>query len=221
VAIELGLRERKKEKTRRLIFEVAAGLFSQSGFDEATVAEVARLADVSEPTVFKYFPTKEDLFFGGMTFFEEELLRAVRDRLAGESVIAAFSRPVVDGCRRLNDPANVELIAAAASLINGSEALRVREREIVARFTQRLAQGIAAEGGGSPEDAEAWGVASGLMGVQRALVLYVRTRVLAGDRGRPLAAGARSQAKRAFARLEQGFAGYCRAVPLGRKEVSR
>jgi len=219
VAIELGRRERKKEQTRRLIFEVAARLFGQKGFDAVTVAQVAAAADVSEPTVFNYFPTKEDLFFGGMTFFEEELLRAVRERPAGESVIAAFSGPVVDGCRGLNDPAHAEVIARAARLINGSEALRVREREIAAGYTRRLAEQIAEEAGRSPEDAEAWGVASALMGVQRALVLYVRTRVLAGDRGRPLAASARSQANRAFARLEHGFAGYCVASPRGRKEV--
>lgn len=221
MVIEFGLRERKKEQTRRLIFEVAARLFSQSGFDDVTVAQVARVADVSEPTVFNYFPTKEDLFFGGMVFFEEELLRAVRERPAGESVCAAFSRPVVDGCRRLSEPANAEVIVGAASLINGSEALQVREREIVARYTQRLAMRIAEESGRAPEDAEAWGVASALMGVQRALVQYVRTRVLAGDRGRPLAASARSQANRAFARLEQGLAGYHLAAPPGRKEVAR
>jgi hypothetical protein len=46
------------------------------------------------------------------------------------------------------------------------------------------------------------------MGVQRALVAYVHARVLAGQRGAKLAAGARAQAKRAFARLEQGLGDY-------------
>jgi hypothetical protein len=46
------------------------------------------------------------------------------------------------------------------------------------------------------------------MGAQRALVTYVHGSVLAGIRGRKLASGARVQARRAFARLEEGFAGY-------------
>ena len=80
MAIELGLRERKKQLARRLISETASRLFADRGFDAVTVAEVARAADFSEVTVFTYFPTKEDLFFGGMESFEEKLVAAVRAR---------------------------------------------------------------------------------------------------------------------------------------------
>jgi hypothetical protein len=48
------------------------------------------------------------------------------------------------------------------------------------------------------------------MGVQRALVGYVRRSVVAGRRGPKLAADARSQALRAFTRLEQGLLDYGR-----------
>ena len=58
---EPGLRERKKQRTRELIAESARRLFVKRGFERVTVAEVARAAEVSEATVFNYFPTKEDL----------------------------------------------------------------------------------------------------------------------------------------------------------------
>src|SRR5678815_1078743 len=80
-----GLRERKKEQTRQLIAETARGLFSERGFERVTVAEVARAAQVSEQTVFNYFPTKEDLVYERMDTFEHELLAAVRQRPASES----------------------------------------------------------------------------------------------------------------------------------------
>ncbi|SDH61538.1 regulatory protein, tetR family [Sinosporangium album] len=42
-----GLRERKKRETRRYIADMAMGLFMERGFDNVTVAEVARAADAS------------------------------------------------------------------------------------------------------------------------------------------------------------------------------
>jgi AcrR family transcriptional regulator len=208
VTSKSGLRERKKQQTRQLIYETAWRLFAERGFEAVTVAEVARAADFSEVTVFNYFPTKEDLFFAGMEFFEERLLEAVRERAAGESVFAAFRRLVVDSCELLAAEERAVVIAGAATLINASPALQAREREIVARYTQVLAGLLAEETGASRDDAEPLTVASALMGAHRALVAHVRIRVLAGGHGRALAADARSQAMRAFARLENGLADY-------------
>ena len=208
MATSTGLRERQKQQTRQLIFDTASRLFAERGFDAVTVAEVARAADVSEMTVFNHFPTKEDLCFAGMEFFEERLLDAVRERADGVSALAAFRRLVVDGCSRLAAQENTEVIAKAAALIGDSPALQVREREIVARYTQRLAELLAAETGARPGDVEPQGVASALMGTHRALVAYVRGSVLAGRRGPKLAADARAQAERAFARLDSGLADY-------------
>ena len=81
---DLGLRERKKKQTRHVIAETALRLFNERGFDAVTVAQVAKAADVSEATVFNYFPTKESLFFGQMQSFEEALIQAVRERSGGE-----------------------------------------------------------------------------------------------------------------------------------------
>jgi AcrR family transcriptional regulator len=201
-----GLRERKKEQTRRAIAETARRLFVERGFDAVTVAEVAREANVSEATVFNYFPAKEDLFYGQMESFETALVEAVRNRPPGQSVVAAFRDFVLESSRALDERADV--IMTAGRVINASQALQAREREVVAEATASLAALLAEEAAAGADDVEPLVVANALMGAQRALVEHVRASVLAGVRGRKLAAIARSQGKRAFARLERGLADY-------------
>jgi AcrR family transcriptional regulator len=205
---ELGLRERKKERTRLQIAETARRLFSERGFDAITVGQIAKEADVSEATVFNYFPTKQDLFFSGMEAFEEMLVEAVRERPAGETVLRAFRRFVVENTKRLADLQAADLTTTATRILATSPVLRAREREIVSRYAESLAALIAEETGASRDDVEAQAVANALMGAQRALVANVRGRVLDGWRGPQLAAHARTQAKRALGRLESGLGDY-------------
>jgi AcrR family transcriptional regulator len=85
-----GLREAKKRRTRATIASVAMELFTARGFDEVTVAEIARAAGVSEKTVFNYFPAKEDLVLERGQERRLALLEAVRDRPAGASLVEPF-----------------------------------------------------------------------------------------------------------------------------------
>ncbi len=56
-----GLRERKKAKTKAAIQRHAVRLFTEQGFAATTVEQIAEAAEVSPSTVFRYFPTKEEL----------------------------------------------------------------------------------------------------------------------------------------------------------------
>jgi AcrR family transcriptional regulator len=205
---EPGLRERKKEQTRRSIAEKARTLFQERGFDAVSVAEVARAADVSEGTVFNYFPTKEELFYSGMEAFEARLVDAVRTRPPGQSVLESFRRFVLGDIARLASDEVADMIADAARIVGSSRGLQAYEREIVAEYTEKLAALIRDETRARPESVEPLAVAAALMGAQRALVAYVHTRILAGERGSKLTAGVRREGKRAFDRLEGGLADY-------------
>jgi AcrR family transcriptional regulator len=57
----LGLRERKKIKTRQAIRREAFRLIDENGYAATTVEQIADAADVSPSTFFRYFPSKESL----------------------------------------------------------------------------------------------------------------------------------------------------------------
>ena len=163
------------------------------------------MADVSEVTVFNYFPTKEDLAFGGMQSFEERIIAAVAARGPGESALTAVRRIVVDGVSHIADPTTAALIAKSAKVIAGSSALQSRQRDIVAHYSNDLARLLADETGVSSDSAEPWMAATALLAAHMAVVARTHAGILAGRRGRRLVAEVRAQADAAFALLETGF----------------
>ena len=200
-----GLRERKKERTRALIADTARRLFTERGFEAVSVAEIAREADVSEATVFNYFPTQEELVYNRLGAFEEEMLAAVRDRAEGESIVAAFARFISKprGLLRSRDPEEVEALAGISRTIAASPALLARERQIFDAYTDSLAGLIADETGAGADSIEPWVVANALLGVHRASVDYARKRIVAGARNPGLARSVRRQIAKALAGLDQ------------------
>ena len=207
----LGLRERKKQRTQQVISEAARRLFSERGFERVTVAEIAREAEVSEPTVFNYFPSKEDLVYSGLETFEDQLLTAIRERPAGRTVVAAFGDFVLEprGLLAVEDDTAARELIGVTRMIAASPALLAREQQILARYTDSLARLIAEETGARAGDPRPYVVANALIGVHRALISYVREQLGADaiDRRR-LARRVRRHGEEALALLSQGLDEY-------------
>jgi AcrR family transcriptional regulator len=211
--MEMGLRERKKELTRQQIAETAWRLFADRGFEQVTVAEVAREAQVAVATVFNYFPTKEDLFYYRLEAFGARMVDAISTRAAGEPVLVAFRRYLLESGGLLTqveagDAQALERLRTVSRVIAASPALMARERQAIARTADALATLLAAETGASADDLRPQVAANALIGVQRALVDYTRRRVLADDEPARLAADVRKLGHRAFALLEHGLRDY-------------
>jgi AcrR family transcriptional regulator len=209
----MGLRERKKEQTRRLITETAWRLFTDRGFDHVTVAEVAREAQVALATVFNYFPTKEDLFYSRLEAFETRLLEAVSAREAGEPVLVAFRRHLLEPGGLLaradaGDPDALEQLRTVNRMIATSPALLARERQTIARYADSLAELLAAETGAPADDVSAHVAANALLGVHRTLIDYTRRRMLSDEQPARLAADVRRVGEQGFALLQRGLGDY-------------
>lgn len=56
-------RDRKKERTRRGIYEAAMHLFTRHGFESATITDICEEADVGRGTFFLHFPSKAALLY--------------------------------------------------------------------------------------------------------------------------------------------------------------
>ena len=196
---------------RELLSETARRLFAERGFEQVSVAEIARLAEVSEATIFNYFPTKEDLVFGGFERFEEELLEAIRERPKGQSVLEAFGDFILRprGLLATADEERAAELVAVVRMIAASAALQAREQQLLARYTNALAELIALEVSAGPADLRPYAAANALIGVHSALISYVRQRVSVGmpDRHR-LARDVRSRGEAALALLAGGLGDY-------------
>jgi AcrR family transcriptional regulator len=202
-----GLRELKKQRTREHIATTARRLFAERGFDDVTVAEIARDAEVAPATVFNYFPAKEDLFYSRLAAFEEQLLAAVRERPPGASILEAFGDFLLArrGVLAMDDD-TTEQVRTISRVITESPALLAREREVFDDYARSLAAVIAEETGAGAVASRS--VANALIGLHRALIAYVREQALAGAPADRIRRGVRAEGKRAIAQLEQGLGGF-------------
>ena len=199
----VGLRERKKQRTRGAIVDAAMEMFTAHGFDQVSVAQIARRAEVSEATVFNYFRTKEDLVYDRLEDFWGHLVQAVQQRAAGVSALNAFRGFVLNQRTPARTPEEHERLAALTRMIVSSPALLAREREAYDSGARALAVAVAR--GGRPGVRELV-TAHALLGVHRVLLDYTREQVLAGVSGRSLGRRVAERARQGFAVLEQGLA---------------
>src|SRR3990170_9066515 len=78
-------RERKKEETRRRIFDAALALFNEKGFEATTIDDITARADVAKGTFFNYFPRKEAV----IEFLADEWMEIAEETAANRSLRAA------------------------------------------------------------------------------------------------------------------------------------
>lgn len=135
-----GMREKKKERTREAIVQVALQLFEEKGFEATTVEEIAAAADISPRTFFRYFTSKEDVVFLGQDEENALLVELLRTRPPDEPPLDALVR----GTRLLFGKGR-ELFGHAPQslrLVQRTPALRARKRQTLEELQDLLVNGL-------------------------------------------------------------------------------
>ena len=146
----MGLRERKKEQTRRAIEDAAFRLFAERGFQATTVADIADAADVAPRTFFAYFPSKEDVLFADFDVTFDALAARLRGRPPDESTFDALRAWIAGLLPDLEADGDRE--ALRHRLCSEHESIAAHERHLMARFEAIIAESVAADLGDAPTD---------------------------------------------------------------------
>lgn len=208
----LGLRERKKARTRRAISEAAIALFLERGYDDVPVTEIAEAAEVSKRTLFAYFPTKDDLVLHRFADHEDESARVVRDRPADESPLDALHRHLRITLEQ-RDPitglCDTPEVVAFHRLVRDTPALSTALQRYHARSVEALTSALLGAAREAPhQELTARLAASQIFVVLRELADANQRRVIAGQSADALAPAALAEADHAFDLLRGGLAPY-------------
>ncbi|HEV3358703.1 MAG TPA: TetR family transcriptional regulator [Pseudonocardiaceae bacterium] len=158
----VGLRERKKARTRASIREHAMRLFREQGYAETTVERIAEAAEVSPSTFFRYFPTKEDLVI--TDDYDPLLMAAFRAQPPEVSVVEALRRAVREVFASM-DQETLDREAYRYQLMETETELRAARYTEYRRSIGLVADLIAERIGQNPDSLELRAFAGALVGV--------------------------------------------------------
>lgn len=103
----MGKREENKKQKQEAILEAALKVFSEKGYAVAKIAEVAQAGGVGKGTIYEYYNSKENLFFGVFQWYVDEIVSSGMvdaSQLGGDEAarLRAFMKSaVVSGIRSI------------------------------------------------------------------------------------------------------------------------
>jgi AcrR family transcriptional regulator len=142
-------RERKRAATRRAIQEHAIRLFLEKSYEATTVEEIAKAAQVSQMTFFRYFPTKEHVATDDD--YDPMIARLVETSAMSGSPADRIHRAFVDGLSQVY-AGDKEALLARMRLVRSTPALRGRLAQNQLTTRQRLIQVLAEQEGRDESD---------------------------------------------------------------------
>ena len=161
----VGLRERKKERTRRLLADVALDLFEANGFDRTTVDDIAAAAEVSPRTFFRYFATKDEALFDRADDVQETFRALLASRPADEPLLVALREigiALIGG-----DLVEADRVRRVLTLAHTEPALRRRYEALITMVEADLTDWAAGRLGVPPSDMRPLLLAAAVLAARR------------------------------------------------------
>jgi AcrR family transcriptional regulator len=166
-----GLRERKKAQTRQRLSDTATQMFLTHGYDAVRVTEIAAACDVSEKTVYNYFPTKESLILDRWETTEHALRTQLSD--PGQHPVDAVQNILADELvafvswldAQSDTTSAIESVRRFGELIAITPALRAYNYETMRRLTMITAGLLADRADQAADDPEPQIAATALLGL--------------------------------------------------------
>jgi AcrR family transcriptional regulator len=152
-------RDRRKDRTRRVIQAEALRLFADKGFAATTIEEIAAAADIAPRTFFRYFPAKEEVVF--WADYQPALASFVATRPGDEPAIQALRHGIADGLAAFYDQ-DRERLLERIKLAFRTPALHPRLRQQQAGWAAAMTALLAARLGAPPDDLEVRAVAAAI-----------------------------------------------------------
>jgi AcrR family transcriptional regulator len=144
---ELGLRERKKQRTRETIARAAHQLFVERGYHATTLPDIAEAAEVSPRTIFAYFPSKEDILFSVFVQTKDDLAQALDERPPDTDALEVVREFILSGRSSRKTDLDEQLYLC----ITSDETLRNHLRARIVQIEDVIAPAIAQDLG-LPQD---------------------------------------------------------------------
>jgi AcrR family transcriptional regulator len=167
---KLGLRERKKLKTRLAIQQQALRLFREQGYEATTVAQIAEVAEISESTFFRYFPTKEEVVM--WDDFDPYILEAIKFQPKNLTPLKALRAAFRQVLSSLSSAARKELRERVVLMLSVPP-LRATLFDQIGGPMQRLATVVAERTGRKPHDPAVRTLVGAVIGVGLAVMFRV------------------------------------------------
>jgi AcrR family transcriptional regulator len=108
------------------LLQAALELYGERGFEQTTVAEIAKRAGLTERTFFRHYADKREVLFAGGPALEDQFVRAVADAPASATPIDAVAAAVETAGAVVLD----REVARKRQAIIASNA-ELRERELI------------------------------------------------------------------------------------------
>lgn len=166
--MSIGLRERKKLKTRAAIQKEAMRLFLEKGYEATTIEEIADAAEISPSTFFNYFPSKEEVVFADE--LDPLLVNAINAQPDGINPIAALRNGMRDVFSHLT-PEQDRVMRQRMGLITSTPELRAALLTQFASQVDQIAEVLAQRVGREPDEFPVRNLAGALLGVMMSALL--------------------------------------------------